>query len=176
MKSSRNNLILTKKELSTPLGSAIAIGDNRALYLFEFLDCKQVERRIQRMLHANHAYAVDGNAHSIESIEHEFDLYFKNQLTQFQTPLQLTGTAFQKTVWQALIEIPYGQTNSYAELASSIKRPTAFRAVARANSTNCLAIIIPCHRVINSSGALGGYAGGISKKQWLLDFERNRHE
>lgn len=84
----------------------------------------------------------------------------------------MIGSSFQMRVWEELEKIPFGQTRSYQEIATAIGRPTACRAVARANSTNQLAIIIPCHRVINSSGALGGYAGGLSRKQWMLKHEQ----
>ncbi len=82
------------------------------------------------------------------------------------------GSPFQKQVWKALQQIPHGQTCSYADLAAAIGKPTACRAVANANGANQLAIVIPCHRVINSDGKLGGYGGGVSKKQWLIDHEK----
>jgi O-6-methylguanine DNA methyltransferase len=84
----------------------------------------------------------------------------------------MVGTDFQQLVWAALQDIPHGRTLSYAGLASAIEKPTACRAVARANSMNQLAIIIPCHRVINSGGGLGGYAGGVDRKAWLLQHEK----
>jgi len=163
---------LTKKKLQTPLGPLLAIGNEKALYLLEFLDCKDIERRIDFFLKMSAACTISGCTQSIESIEDELNLYFKKKLTKFNKPLFLTGTPFQKRVWNTLLQIPYGVTCSYADLAYAIDQPKAFRAVARANSTNRLAIIIPCHRVINSNGHLGGYAGGSLKKQWLLDFER----
>ena len=81
-------------------------------------------------------------------------------------------SSFQKKVWSVLQNIPLGRTRSYLNIAQSIKKPTAYRAVANANGANQFAIIIPCHRVINANGALGGYAGGISRKQWLIDHEK----
>lgn len=83
------------------------------------------------------------------------------------------GTPFQQSVWQALLQIPYGQTRSYAQQAQSIGRPTATRAVAAANGSNKIALIVPCHRVIGSDGSLTGYGGGMPRKQWLLALERS---
>lgn len=106
---------------------------------------------------------------------HQLSLYQDGKLTQFDLPLDLSiGTEFQQTVWKALQTIKYGHTISYAELAALIHRPTAYRAVANANGKNPFSIIIPCHRVIASDGGLGGYTGGIDKKQCLLNIE-NKH-
>jgi methylated-DNA-[protein]-cysteine S-methyltransferase len=98
--------------------------------------------------------------------------YFGGALTEFDLALRPEGTAFQQQVWRALRQIPYGETRSYAQLAASIGRPAAVRAVGRANGSNPLAIVIPCHRVIGSNGTLTGYGGGLTAKQWLLDLER----
>jgi AraC family transcriptional regulator of adaptative response/methylated-DNA-[protein]-cysteine methyltransferase len=84
----------------------------------------------------------------------------------------MLGSDFQKNVWRELIKIPPGETKSYADIAKAIKQPSAFRAVARANGANQLAIIIPCHRVINSDGELGGYGGGLTRKAWLINHEK----
>ena len=86
-------------------------------------------------------------------------------------PLRATGTDFQRTVWRALLTIPHGETRSYGALARAIARPTASRAVGHANSKNPISILVPCHRVIGSDGALTGYAGGAAAKQWLLTHE-----
>lgn len=97
--------------------------------------------------------------------------YFDGTRTEFDLPLALTGTPFQRTVWAALCEIPYGETVSYGELARRIGRPTTSRAVGLANGKNPVGIIIPCHRVVGSTGSLTGYGGGIERKQSLLAFE-----
>jgi len=88
--------------------------------------------------------------------------------------LHLSGTEFQQQVFTALKQIPYGQTISYQQLARQMNNPLAVRAIAKANGENCLSILIPCHRVIASSGLLTGYSGGIEAKKWLLDFEQGR--
>ena len=98
--------------------------------------------------------------------------YFAGELDTFDLPLAPRGTPFQRTVWAALQEIPYGETTSYGELAEQIGRPNAARAVGLANGKNPIGIIVPCHRVVGSGGDLTGYGGGLARKQYLLDFER----
>lgn len=97
--------------------------------------------------------------------------YFEGRLKQFSLDLQPKGTDFQKTVWQALVTIPYGTTATYADIAEQINNPKAFRAVGLANRCNPIPIIIPCHRVIGKNGKLTGFAGGLDIKQALLDLE-----
>ena len=167
---------LTSTTFETPLGSMIAIADNTALYLLEFVDCRGLEREIGRLSLHTKSTIVPGSAAPIESIKKELTLYFDGRLKIFKTPIKIMGTSFQKSVWSALQNIPYGQTRSYAEQADVIGNKSAFRAVANANGANQLAIIIPCHRIINSNGNLGGYGGGIDRKQWLLNFERQHHD
>jgi methylated-DNA-[protein]-cysteine S-methyltransferase len=97
--------------------------------------------------------------------------YFAGGRHHFDLPRSPIGTAFQRTVWDELVQVPYGETVSYGELARRIGRPTAVRAVARANATNPVGIVVPCHRVIGSNGTLTGYAGGLDRKHWLLAHE-----
>jgi methylated-DNA-[protein]-cysteine S-methyltransferase len=98
--------------------------------------------------------------------------YFAGRRTRFDLPVTLDGTEFQRTVWAALREIPYGETVSYGELADRLGRPTASRAVGLANGKNPIGIIVPCHRVVGAKGDLTGYGGGLDRKRFLLDFER----
>jgi methylated-DNA-[protein]-cysteine S-methyltransferase len=98
--------------------------------------------------------------------------YFAGSRTVFDLPLHFAGTPFQRTVWQALCEIPCGETVSYGELAERIGRPTAARAVGMANGHNPISIVVPCHRVVGSTGDLTGYGGGVERKRFLLDFEQ----
>ena len=107
----------------------------------------------------------------LEPCIHQLDEYFQGKRRIFTLPLLLHGTSFQKKVWEALLDIPYGTTQSYAEVARKIKNPNAFRAVGNANNKNNIAIIIPCHRVIGSNGSLTGYASGVWRKKWLLEHE-----
>ncbi len=97
--------------------------------------------------------------------------YFAGHRRDFSVPLRAAGTEFQRTVWRALLAIPHGETRSYGALAQAIARPSASRAVGHANSKNPISILVPCHRVIGSNGALTGYAGGAAAKQWLLTHE-----
>jgi methylated-DNA-[protein]-cysteine S-methyltransferase len=101
----------------------------------------------------------------------QLDQYFAGERNDFDLPLNVPGTAFQRAVWQALREIPYGCTMSYREVAERVGSPLAMRAVGSANSRNRISIIVPCHRVVGSDGKLIGYAGGFSAKRWLLDHE-----
>jgi methylated-DNA-[protein]-cysteine S-methyltransferase len=101
----------------------------------------------------------------------QLDEYFARKRRKFDLPLSLAGTDFQKQVWLALADIPYGETISYAELARWVGRPTAYRAVGQANGANPIAVILPCHRVIAADGSIGGYGGGLPTKRRLLDLE-----
>ena len=103
----------------------------------------------------------------------QLEEYFAGKRRDFDLPLDLVGTAFQKNVWRGLQRIGYGETESYSGLARKIKNPKAFRAVGMANNKNKIAIIIPCHRVIGSDGSLTGYAGGLQRKEWLLKHEKS---
>ena len=100
--------------------------------------------------------------------------YFAGERTVFDLPLAPEGTAFQRLVWTALTKIPFGETRTYGQQASLIKRPSASRAVGAANGRNPIGIIVPCHRVIGTNGSLTGYAGGLAMKQWLLEHEGHR--
>ncbi|MCB2313071.1 methylated-DNA--[protein]-cysteine S-methyltransferase [Clostridium tagluense] len=108
----------------------------------------------------------------LRDVIQQFDEYFKGTRKKFYIKCEVQGTEFQKKVWDALTEIPYGVTLSYKELAIAIGNEKAARAVGKANSVNIISIIIPCHRVIGSDKSLTGYAGGINRKQWLLEHER----
>jgi methylated-DNA-[protein]-cysteine S-methyltransferase len=107
----------------------------------------------------------------LRETERQLGQYFAGQLKAFTVPLDFKGTAFQKSVWAALLTIPFGETRSYSQIARQIGRPKAFRAVGAANGKNPISIIAPCHRVIGSSGALTGFAGGLAAKERLLKLE-----
>lgn len=102
----------------------------------------------------------------------QLEAYFAGELTDFDLPLELEGSGFQRTVWAGLREIPYGETISYGELARRIGQPSASRAVGLANGRNPISIVVPCHRVIGANGSLTGYGGGIERKQFLLGLEQ----
>jgi methylated-DNA-[protein]-cysteine S-methyltransferase len=101
----------------------------------------------------------------------QLDAYFAGELTEFDLPMRLSGTPFQRTVWQQLQLIPYGETRTYGQLADALGKPNASRAVGLANGKNPIGVIVPCHRVIGAGGSLTGYGGGLDRKQRLLAFE-----
>jgi methylated-DNA-[protein]-cysteine S-methyltransferase len=107
----------------------------------------------------------------LEIYEQQVEAYFRGELREFTSQLDLQGTSFQKDCWQALLRIPYGETRTYAEIAREIGRPHAFRAVGQANHDNPIAIIVPCHRVLGADRTLTGYGGGLSTKEKLLRLE-----
>lgn len=164
--------ILKSTWLDSPLGPILAISDEESLYLLEFVDRRGLEREIERLRFRTKSAIIPGSTKPIQSIEKELAHYFKGTLTTFKTPIKYLGSPFQQKVWNALTKIPYGETCSYAELAKAIKQPTAHRACANANGANQLAIIIPCHRVINSNQKIGGYGGGVARKIWLINHEK----
>lgn len=162
---------LKTAEIDTPLGAMIALCNDRFLYLLEFKDQVGIQKKMERIADKLKSKIHAGYTDITLLLEKELKHYFYGTLSNFKTPLFCMGSSFQNTVWQELKTIPIGTTYSYSQLAISIKKPTACRAVAKANSTNPISIIIPCHRVINTDGQLGGYAGGLARKKWLLDHE-----
>lgn len=157
--------------IDTPLGPMMAIADEKVLYLLEFVDRRGLMGEIERLRKRTKSDILSGSTAPIRSIETELSQYFEGELKVFKTPLYFSGSPFQKQVWEELQKIPFGETRSYAQLATAIGRPSACRAVANANGANQIAIVIPCHRVINSNGELGGYAGGLPRKKWLIERE-----
>ena len=163
---------LNAEWLETPLGAMIAVADANELHLLEFYDRKTLSNELQRLQAKRGAIGI-GRYAATDQIEAELGSYFSGDFKGFNTPLAQLGSDFTRGVWQALCNIPMGVTRSYSEIARSIGRPTASRAVARANGANQIAIAIPCHRVIGADGSLTGYGGGCWRKQWLLDHERD---
>ena len=158
--------------IDTPIGPMISIADESCLYLLEFLERRGLDREIKKLCNYTKSAIIFERTVPNISIETELLDYFESENKTFSTPFEMIGTPFQKTVWKELCKIPYGETKTYLDIAKAIGNPKASRAVARANSFNQLAIIIPCHRVINTNGKVGGYAGGIERKQWMLKHER----
>jgi methylated-DNA-[protein]-cysteine S-methyltransferase len=120
--------------------------------------------------------AVSKGSPALEAAVRQLDEYFRGQRRVFELMLRLDGTDFQTSVWRALLEVGFGETASYGEIARTIGRPASTRAVGAANGRNPISIIVPCHRIIGSSGALTGYGGGLWRKDWLLRHERDRVE
>jgi len=108
-----------------------------------------------------------------DEVRRQLAEYFAGERTAFDVPLKLTGTPFQRRVWEELLQIPFGETVTYQELARRLGKPSASRAVGHANGCNPVSILVPCHRVVGASGKLTGYAGGLARKRWLLEWERS---
>ncbi len=176
---SGNHCLCKASWLDTPLGPMLAIADDHGLYLLEFVNRRGLEREIERFRSRVKAIILPEENAIIFSIKQELERYFQGRLTHFKTPIHLLGSPFQQSVWRVLQSIPYGETRSYQQQAENLRKPKAYRAVANANGANQLAIIIPCHRIINSNGELGGYGGGVARKQWLIEHENKwalKHE
>lgn len=158
----------------TPLGELTALLSERGLCLLEFsTDSKGLGRELAQVEAARGGPAQPGANALTARLGEELAEYFAGTRQRFDVALDLVGTPFQIEAWQALLEIPYGQTRSYAQQARRIGRPTAVRAVAAANARNKISLIVPCHRVIGSDGSLTGYGGGVARKRWLLALERS---
>ena len=167
-------LPLKSSYIETPLGIMVAIADENNLHLLAFTDQKKLDHTINQILKQKNAYLEPGSTAALALTTLELKQYFNGTLTTFTTPLALSGTPFQQVVWQELTTINHGQTCSYKEVARALGSPQAYRAVAQANARNNFVIIIPCHRVISHNGNLSGYNGGVERKQWLLNHEKNR--
>jgi len=152
--------------ISTPLGAMLIVVSDTGVKRIDFVDCDQEVELLKNSVQEKHS--------SLADVLTQLGEYFDGTRTTFSLPLDLSGTDFQKQAWLALARIPYGQTMTYGEQAAIIGRPRAVRAIGTANSKNPVAIVLPCHRVIGADGSLTGYAGGMHKKQWLLEHERGR--
>jgi AraC family transcriptional regulator of adaptative response/methylated-DNA-[protein]-cysteine methyltransferase len=170
---SRNSDCVLLAWMPSPLGPLVAGATFDGICLLEFTDRRMLEAQFATVKRLFAAPAVPGSNEHLERLKEELAGYFAGTLRKFSVPLVYPGTPFQRRVWQQLLTIPYGQTRSYAELAAAVGQPAAVRAVGRANGLNRIAIVIPCHRVINKGGQLGGYGGGLRRKEFLLDLERS---
>jgi AraC family transcriptional regulator of adaptative response/methylated-DNA-[protein]-cysteine methyltransferase len=157
--------------IETPLGPMVAGATDAGLCLLEFTDRRMLEAQMRRLQSLLKQPLVPGDHPHLTRTREELARYFDRQLTEFTVPLVFRGTPFEERVWRELCRIPYGNTVSYAALAARVDSPGAQRAVGRANGMNRIAIVIPCHRVVNSDGKLGGYGGGLWRKHWLLGLE-----
>ena len=157
----------------TPIGEMILGAYDNRLCMADWRYRKGRETLDKRVQEGIHAIFVEEENKVLDLAKEELEAYFKGLRQTFDIPLLLVGTAFQKSVWQGVLQIPFGTTVSYKDLAEDIGKKTAVRAVASAIGANALSIFIPCHRVIGSEGALKGYAGGLEAKKKLLALEQN---
>lgn len=170
----RARALLTGRWLETPIGPMLAVVADAGLVMLEFVDRRALETELAGMRRDFSSAIVPGDHPLLDAAARQLDEYFGGTRQAFDLPLDPHGSAFELRVWQALREIPYGATASYAAIAAQVGSPGASRAIGRANGRNKLAIVIPCHRVIRSDGALCGYGGGLWRKEWLLAHERRR--
>lgn len=165
-------MTLHARRFPTPVGEmAAAVDDDGRLVRLSFSSLRgdaEIERDAARR-----GEPVAWNSDRADAAARQLADYFAGRRTTFDLPLAPRGTAFQQRVWDELARIPFGQTTSYRALAERIGSPAAVRAVGRANATNPLPIVVPCHRVIGADGSLTGYAGGIPAKEWLLALEKH---
>ena len=168
----RDRRLVHITRILTPLGPMVAGATDSGLCLLEFAERRMLETQLRRIAKRLDAVLVPGETDVTRLVARELERYFDGELQDFSVPLEPAGTPFQQAVWEELRTIPYGETRSYGEQARGIGRPTATRAVARANGDNRIAIIIPCHRVIGSDGTLTGYGGGLWRKKRLLELEQ----
>lgn len=152
---------LRSRRIDTPIGEVMLAGDDRLRHLV-----------MSRQIHAPDTTDWREDPDAFGDVVEQIEAYFAGELVEFDVELSLEGTEFQRAVWAGLLDIPYGETWSYGQLADHIGRPTAVRAVGLANGRNPVSIIVPCHRVIGADGSLTGYGGGIERKRALLELER----
>ncbi len=158
--------------IATPLGDMIAVSSATHLHLLEYIDRKALPAELKTLRVAARGDLGIGRHPPTAQVEAELAAFFDGRSATFSTPLAPHGSAFSRQVWDELRRIPAGTTCSYSEIARRIGRPTATRAVARANGANPIALVIPCHRVIGADGSLTGYGGGLWRKQRLIEIER----
>ncbi|MFQ5511081.1 MAG: bifunctional transcriptional activator/DNA repair enzyme AdaA [Candidatus Krumholzibacteriia bacterium] len=169
---SRASVCVTVTRVLTPLGPMVAGATEDGVCLLEFTDRRMLETQIKRLRKLLNCVIAPGSNPHIAQVDDELGRYFEGTLREFTVPLVVPGTEFQRSVWENLQRVPYGETGTYDAIARAIGRPGAQRAVGKANGDNRLAIIIPCHRIVRSDGRLWGYGGGIWRKRFLIDHER----
>ncbi len=160
------------KYFKTPVGEMVLGSYDNKLCLANWSDKKKSDRTNNRLKKSLNAVFVEESSEIIYETIKQLDEYFIGERQHFDIPLLMVGTVFQKSVWNALLQIPFGKTASYAEQAKRIGNEKAVRAVANANAANAISILIPCHRIIGSDGKLTGYAGGLDVKKKLLALEK----
>ena len=159
------------RNLNSPLGQMIAGVTDKGVCFLEWHDRGGIERIKQRVEKRYKMPLIEGNNRHLDKLEKELKDYFEEKLKNFEVKIDVIGTNFEKKVWEQLLQIPYGQTRSYAQIAKYLGKPGAQRAVGKANGANYLSIVIPCHRVIEANGNLRGYGGKLWRKKYLLELE-----
>lgn len=165
--------VIATSTIETPLGSMLAAAIDQGVCLLDFADRDTLENQITRLQTTFQAELQHGENTHLRNLEVQLNEYFDQKREIFEVPVVLSGSEFQNKAWKELQRIPYGETRTYKQQAIKAGNPKAVRAIATANANNRIAIVIPCHRVIASNGDLAGYAGGIWRKQKLLELEKN---
>ncbi len=158
--------------IESPLGPLVAGATAEGICLLEFTDRRMLEAQFRAIRRLFKRAVVPGKNPHLEHLKRELAAYFSGTLMRFTVPLVFPGTPFQRRVWEELLRIPYGQTRTYEQMAQAAGSPGACRAAGTANGMNRIAILIPCHRVVNKDGKLGGYGGGLWRKARLLGLEQ----
>ena len=157
--------------MTSPVGLLFLARTAQGLRHLEFMDRKSIKRMISNHA-AEYPEAVwEPSLLDLKPVVEQLEAYFCGALDTFDVPTSVSGTPFQLLVWRSLLEIPYGETRTYGQIAKAIGQPRSARAVGLANNQNPLAIIVPCHRVIGAKGEMTGYGGGVTRKKWLLQLE-----
>jgi AraC family transcriptional regulator of adaptative response/methylated-DNA-[protein]-cysteine methyltransferase len=172
---SRTGDHITVAWIESPLGPLVAGATSKGICLLEFSDRRMLEAQIETLRARFKCGVVPGDSPLLDALRDQLARYFAGSLRDFSLPLVAPGTPFQEKVWNELLLIPCGETRSYEALAQAVGTPKAQRAVGRANGLNRIAILIPCHRVVNKDGKLGGYGGLLWRKAALLHLERTGH-
>jgi O-6-methylguanine DNA methyltransferase len=162
--------------IDTPIGQMVAGAMDNGVCLLEFMESKALKKDMHDLSIQWKAEFTEGENFILEKLKIQLGEYFNGLRKEFNVPLIISGTLFQKKVWEELMNIPFGLTQSYSNQYRAINKTGSIRAVASANGRNKICIIIPCHRVIGSNGQLSGYSGGLIRKKWLLDHERKHSE
>jgi AraC family transcriptional regulator of adaptative response/methylated-DNA-[protein]-cysteine methyltransferase len=162
--------------IETPLGPMISGANSEGICFLEFTDRRMLEKQFDTLQSRFACSIIPGSNEFLDRLKAELAEYFGGKLKNFTAPVLLRGSEFQERVWQGLLKIPYGETRSYEDLARQIGARGAARAVGTANGLNRICILIPCHRVVNSNGKLGGYGGGLWRKNFLLQLEQQNSE
>ncbi len=169
---SQDEVTIFSVRIETPLGAMVACAVDQGVCLLEFADRPTLEKQLSTVRKLFNGRIIESESVHFEILRQQLNEYFEGKRKVFTVPLITPGTPFQQSVWKELQNIPFGVTRSYKQQSIALNNQEAIRAVANANGLNRIAIIIPCHRIIGNNGSLIGYAGGLWRKQWLLDFER----
>jgi len=170
---SADDKVILMDRFTTPLGPMYICATDQGVCLLEFVDRRMLETEFKDLQRILKAKIIAGRNQFMDSMIEQVTEYFDGERKEFTVPLHTPGSEFQQKVWSSLHHISYGETASYQDQAIKMNKPKAIRAIASANGMNRIAVVVPCHRVIGKDGSLRGYAGGLERKRWLLNHERD---